>query len=130
MSPLESKNKVPISELLKDPCYLLIIFSSLNKRKSGGVDDVPITNVTLASILQLSIQLDNHSYKPMPVRRVYIPKANGNRRPLGIASSRDKIVQQAIRVPLEAIFEKYFSENSHGFRPKRSCHSALKQIFL
>lgn len=115
---------------LTDPCYLLLAYSSLkNKKGYGGVDNIPINNVTLAGIIELAEKLRNKSYKPKPTKRVFIPKANEKMRFLGIVSSEDKIVQQGIKVILDEIYEPKFLNCSFGFRPERSCHSALEQIY-
>lgn len=79
-------------------------------------------------IAKIIKDLADMNYEPKPGRRTHIPKRNGKMRPLGIPSFRDKIVQDVIRMYLEAIYEPIFSDRSHGFRPNRSCHTALKQI--
>src|SRR5262249_27350086 len=82
-----------------------------------------------SELAKLSKELQEGSYEPRPVRRVYIAKAGSTeKRPLGIPAVRDRVVQGALRHVLEPIFEREFAEHSYGFRPGRSCHDALRRV--
>ena len=93
-----------------------------------GSDGRNIDEMSLARIETLIASLKDESYQPHPSRRVHIPKKNGKTRPLGIPAFEDKLVQEVVRMILEAIYEGHFETTSHGFRPKRSCHTALLHI--
>ena len=93
-----------------------------------GSDGRSIDGMSLARIETLIASLKDESYQPHPSRRVHIPKKNGKTRPLGIPAFEDKLVLEVVRMILEAIYEGHFETTSHGFRPKRSCHTALLHI--
>lgn len=95
---------------------------------TAGMDGKTIDGTTLQRIGKLIDSLKNESCHPKPARRVYIPQKNGKKRPLGILSFEDKLVQEAVRMILEAIYKGHFEDSSHGFRPRRSCHTALTSI--
>ena len=84
--------------------------------------------MSIERIQNIIRSLKDESYQPKPARRTYIPKKNGKLRPLGIPSFDDKLLQEVIRMILEAMYEGYFEYTSHGFRPNRSCHTALTKI--
>lgn len=87
-----------------------------------------ITLEKKTNIEELYLKLKDHSYKFKPVKIINKLNTNGTKRQLGIPSLRDKIVQKAASNILEEIYEPIFLESSHGFRPNRNCHTALKQI--
>lgn len=93
-----------------------------------GIDGLTLDGYGKERIDKIIETIKNHSYQPKPVRRQYIKKKNGKMRPLGISSSDDKLVEEVLKMILESIYDPTFSNYSHGFRPNRSCHSALLQL--
>ena len=116
--------------LLREDVYMTAYQNLYANKGAGteGVDNDTADGFGEEYVHQLIEELRNLTYEPKPVKRVNIPKRNGKMRPLGIPSFRDKLVQDVIRQFLEAIYEPIFSSHSHGFRPKRSCHTALKEV--
>lgn len=93
-----------------------------------GTDGQTVDGMSIAKVERLIEVIRNESYQPSPSRRTYILKKNGKKRPLGIPSFGDKLVQEVIRMILQSIYEGYFDNSSHGFRPRRSCHTALTSV--
>jgi RNA-directed DNA polymerase len=106
-------------------------FGLLKKGKAAGTDGVTLEGYESSlgeNLRGLVERMKRQTYKPQPVRRTYIPKANGKMRPLGIPAIEDKIVQKGMTRILEAIYEADFLDCSYGFRPNRGCHQALKRL--
>ena len=99
-----------------------------NGAMTKGVSEETIDGMSIQKIDRIIEQLRRETYYWRPARREYIPKKNGKHRPLGIPVWSDKLLQEVIRMILEAYYEPQFSEHSHGFRPKRGCHTALQEI--
>lgn len=98
---------------------------------SAGVDGQSIERFALAVeryLVDLRSELENGSYRPQPVKRVDIPKGDGRIRPLGIPAVKDRVVQTALKMVIEPIFEMQFRPGSYGFRPGRSCKQALREV--
>ncbi len=101
---------------------------SNNGSMTKGTDNKTVDGMSIKRIQNIISSLKDESYQPKPTRRTYIPKKNGKLRPLGIPSFDDKLLQEVIKMILEAIYEGYFEHTSHGFRPNRGCHTALNKI--
>lgn len=96
---------------------------------TAGTDGTTIDGMSNEKIQRIINTLRDRSYQPKPARREYIAKKNSHKkRPLGIQSGNDKLVQEVVKMILESIYEPVFKKNSHGFRPNRSCQTALQQI--
>ena len=118
---------------LYNPEFYLLAYQNIAKSQGSmteGTDGMTLDDMTVGRIERIIASLKDHSYQPNPARREYIPKKSNpsKTRPLGIPSTDDKLVQEVVRMLLEAIYEPTFSRYSHGFRPKRSCHTALSEI--
>ena len=117
--------------LMGDPTLWMLAYSNIYSNKGAmtpGVDNSTMDGFSEDRALNLIELLKEGVYNHKPVRRTYIPKSNGKVRPLGILTGDDKLVQEVARIILERIFEPIFSDYSHGFRTKRSCHTALLSI--
>lgn len=131
------RNKVRKFHALYDKLYrediLYLGWKRVKENKgSAGIDNQTIEDIEDYGvdklILEIQTELKEGKYNPPPVRRVHIPKANGKTRPLGIPTVKDRIIQTAMKIVVEPIFEADFKDCSYGFRPKRSQHQALEVI--
>ena len=116
---------------LYNPEFYLLAYGNIAKSQgsmTAGVDGQTLDKMSLERINKIIDSIKDKSYQPNPARRKYIQKKNGKLRPLGIPSTDDKLVQEVVRMILEAIYEPTFENCSHGFRPHRSCHTALAQV--
>ena len=114
-----------------DEELLRLAFRSLRKQAAPGVDGQSYEDYAVnldQRLRDLYAQLKSGRYQAPVIRRVYVPKANGKRRPIGISTIEDRVVQKAVAWVLSAVFEQDFLECSQGFRPKRSPHTALHRL--
>jgi len=123
--------------VLYDKIYLKHFLRESYKRVkanggSSGVDGITFEKIEADGvekfIEEIKNEIETFSYKPQAVKRVMIPKANGNQRPLGIPTIKDRVVQMSCKMVIEPIFEADFEDSSYGFRPKRSASDAMKSI--
>jgi group II intron reverse transcriptase/maturase len=125
---------LPLTRLYRqlfNPQLYLLAYGRAYSNKGAmtpGVDGETVDGMSLRKIGRIIDALRHERFRFKPVRRVYIPKKNGKRRPLGLPSWTDKLVGEVIRLLLEAYYEPRFSDRSHGFRPRRGCHTALSEV--
>jgi len=120
-----------LEKVLEDK-NLFRAYEQVYKNKgASGVDGITVEELEHYLFLhkdKIKEQVRNRKYKPSPVKRVYIPKENGEKRGLGIPTVIDRVIQQAIVQVLSPIYEKQFSETSYGFRPNCSCEMAIIKL--
>jgi group II intron reverse transcriptase/maturase len=132
----ETRRVTRLLRLISHPqwlCEAAEVTLAAKGAKTPGVDGITKTyfQANLNSYLtQIKTDLLSGSYQPMPARRIYIPKANGKQRPLGIPTLRDRVVQRAMLMAMEPIWENDFHSLSYGFRPERSVHHAIRTVKL
>lgn len=116
---------------LPDIWYVAYINLYANKGAitEGVIEDDTLDGISHSRIYEIIASIKDDTFRPTPVKRVPIPKKDGGTRPLGVPTGTDKLVQMAMKIILEHIYEEpVFMDTSHGFRPERSCHTALSQI--
>jgi group II intron reverse transcriptase/maturase len=114
-----------------NPQLYLLAYGRIYSNKGAmtpGPDAETADGMTMGKIERIIDALRHERYRFKPVKRVYIPKKDGKQRPLGLPSWSDKLLGEVIRLLLEAYYEPQFSEHSHGYRPRRGCHTALREV--
>jgi group II intron reverse transcriptase/maturase len=125
---------LPVERLYRqlfNPQWYLLAYGKLYSNQGAltpGVDAETVDGMTLGKIGRIIDALRHERYRFRPARRVYIPKRDGKRRPLGLPVWSDKLVGEVVRLLLEAYYEPQFSDHSHGYRPGRGCHTALREV--
>ena len=125
---------LPLEELYRqlfNPQLYLLAYGRIYSNKGAmtpGPDAETADGMTLGKIERIIDALRHERYRFRPVRRLYIPKKDGKQRPLGLPSWSDKLVGEVVRLLLEAYYEPQFSDHSHGYRPGRGCHTALRGV--
>lgn len=117
--------------LLYNPSLYVMAYERLKSKPGNmtpGTDGPTLDGCSLEAIEEAITRRRTAQYRPTPVRRTDIPKAPGQWRPLGVPSPREKVIQECVRLILAAIYEPMFSDSSHGFRPGRSCHTAVERL--
>jgi hypothetical protein len=128
------KRGLPLEDIyrqLYNPTLYLMAYARLYSNEGAmtrGTTSETVDGMALRKIERLIDDLRHERFRWTPVRRTYILKKNGKLRPLGIPTWTDKVLQEAIRLILEAYYEPQFSPHSHGFRPDRGCHTALREM--
>jgi group II intron reverse transcriptase/maturase len=120
-----------VHRLMYNSSLYLTAYGKMYRNKGAmteGVTDETVEGMSLDKIEMIIKALRDDMFRWKPVRRVYIPKKNGKLRPLGLPDWSDKLVQEVMRLLLNAYYEPQFSDHSHGFRPERGCHTALREI--
>jgi len=128
------KKGLPIEDVyrqLYNPDLFLTAYGKIYKNDGAmteGATEETVDGMSRAKIEAIIEEIRHERYRWTPVRRTYIPKKNGKKRPLGLPTWSDKLLQEVMRAVLEAYYEPQFSDLSHGFRPSRGCHTALSTI--
>lgn len=121
-----------VYRLLYNPDLFLMAYGRIYRNQGAmtkGTTEETADGMAMDKINGIVEALKHERYRWSPARRVHIPKKNGSKRPLGVQSWSDKLVQEVIRLLLDAYLEPQFSSHSHGFRPERGCHTALREIY-